>query len=60
MRSIFNGSDEFEEFSVCSVMSHFCGMLNYLTFDKIKNSNDEKLMSDLQIEINTMCGGALQ
>lgn len=60
LRSIFNGSDEFEEFSVCNVMSHFCGMLNYLTFDKIKNSNDEKLMSDLQTEINAMCGGVLQ
>jgi hypothetical protein len=60
MRSIFNGSDEFEEFSVCSVMSHFCGMLNYLTFDGMKNLNDEKLMEILQREINLMCGGTLQ
>jgi hypothetical protein len=60
MRSIFNGSDEFEEFSVCSVMSHFCGMLNYLTFDSMKNLNDEKLMEILQREINLMCGGTLQ
>ena len=60
LRSIFNDSDDFEEFSVCSVMSHFCGMLNYLTFEAIKNSSDEKLMSELQREINLMCGGALQ
>ena len=60
LRSIFNDSEDFEEFSICSVMSHFCGMLNYLTFDAIKNSTDEKLMSELQREINLMCGGALQ
>lgn len=60
MRSVFEGSDEFEEFSVCSVMSHFCTQLHYLTFDKMKNSNDEKLMAELQKEINLMCGGALQ
>ena len=60
LRSIFNDSDDFEEFSVCSVMSHFCGMLHYLTFEAIKNSSDEKLMSELQREINLMCGGALQ
>lgn len=60
MRSIFEGSDEFEEFSVCSVMSHFCGMLQYLTFNSLKNSTDEKLMAELQREINFMCGGALQ
>ena len=60
LRSIFNDSDDFEEFSVCSVMSHFCGMLNYLTFETIKNSSDEKLMFELQREINLMCGGALQ
>lgn len=60
MRSIFNGSDEFEEFSVCDVMSHFCGMLQYLDFDGMKKLNDEKLMAELQREINAMCGGALQ
>lgn len=60
MRSIFNGSDEFEEFSVCDVMSHFCGMLQYLDFDGMKKLNDEKLMAELQKEINFMCGGALQ
>ncbi len=60
MRSIFNGSDEFEEFSVCSVISHFCGMLHYMDFDKMKKLNDEKLMAELQSEINLMCGGALQ
>ena len=60
MRSIFNGSDDFEEFSVCSVMSHFCGMLQYLDFDKMKKLNDEKLMAELQREINSLCGGALQ
>ncbi len=60
LRSIFNDSEDFEEFSICSVMSHFCGMLNYLTFDTIKNSTDEKLLSELQREINLMCGGALQ
>ena len=60
MRNIFNGSDEFEEFSVCDVMSHFCGMLQYLDFDGMKKLNDEKLMAELQREINAMCGGALQ
>jgi hypothetical protein len=60
LRSIFNGSDEFEEFSVCDVMSHFCGMLQYLDFDGMKKLNDEKLMTELQREINAMCGGALQ
>lgn len=60
MRSIFNGSDEFEEFSVCDVMSHFCGMLQYLDFDGMKKLNDEKLMAELQREIHAMCGGALQ
>ena len=60
MRSIFEGSDEFEEFSVCSVMSHFCGMMHYLNFNSLKNSTDEKLMAELQREINLMCGGALQ
>ena len=60
MRSIFEGSDDFEEFSVCSVMSHFCGMLQYLNFNSLKNSTDEKLMAELQREINMMCGGALQ
>ena len=60
MRSIFNGSQEFEEFSVCDVMSHFCGMLQYLDFDGMKKLNDEKLMAELQREINAMCGGALQ
>ena len=60
MRSVFNGSDEFEEFSVCDVMSHFCGMLQYLDFDGMKKLNDEKLMAELQREINAMCGGALQ
>lgn len=54
MRSIFNGSDEFEEFSVCDVMSHFCGMLQYLDFDGMKKLNDEKLMAELQREINAM------
>ena len=60
MRSIFNGSDDFEEFSICSVMSHFCGLLHYLDFDKMKNLSDEKLMAELQREINLTCGGALQ
>lgn len=60
MRSIFNGSDEFEEFSVCDIMSHFCGMLQDLDFDGMKKLNDEKLMTELQREINAMCGGALQ
>ena len=60
MRSIFNGSDEFEEFSVCDVMCHFCGMLQFLDFDGMKKLNDEKLMAELQREINAMCGGALQ
>ncbi|MDY4083232.1 MAG: hypothetical protein SOY25_03105 [Eubacteriales bacterium] len=60
MRSIFNGSDDFEEFSVCDVMSHFCGMLQYLDFEGMKKLNDEKLMAELQREINAMCGGALQ
>lgn len=60
LRSIFNGSDEFEEFSVCSVMSHFCMMLNFLTFDSMKNLSDEKLMTELQREINLLCGGSLQ
>lgn len=60
LRSIFNGSDEFEEFSVCSVMSHFCGMLSFLSFDTMKNLTDEKLMLELQREINLMCGGSLQ
>lgn len=59
LRSIFNGSDEFEEFSVCNVMEHFF-RLGSLTFDKIKNSTDEKLMEDLQKEINSLCGGALR
>ena len=59
LRSIFTGSDEFEEFSVCSVMEHFF-RLGSLTFDKIKNSTDEKLMEDLQKEINSMCGGTVQ
>lgn len=60
MRSIFEGSDEFEEFSVCSVMSHFCRMCNYLSFDALKNLSDEKLMATLQNEINSTCGDALQ
>lgn len=41
-------------------MSHFCGMLQYLDFDGMKKLNDEKLMAELQREINAMCGGALQ
>ena len=59
IRSIFNGSDEFEEFSVCSVMSYFFGM-SKLTFDNLQKMTDEKLMAELQKEVNDMCGGALQ
>ena len=60
MRSLFNGSDEFEEFSVCAVMSHFCGMLQFLDFDKMVSLTDENLLAEIQKEINVMCGGALQ
>ena len=60
IRSLFNGSDEFEEFSVCAVMSHFCGMLQFLDFDKMVSLTDEKLLAEIQKEINVMCGGALQ
>ncbi len=60
IRSLFNGSDEFEEFSVCAVMCHFCGMLQFLDFDKMVSLTDEKLLAELQREINAMCGGALQ
>jgi hypothetical protein len=35
-------------------------MLQYLDFDGMKKLNDEKLMAELQREINAMCGGALQ
>ena len=57
IRNIFNGSDEFEEFSVCAVMSHFCGMLQYIDFNGLKQMNDEKLLAELQREVNVMCGG---
>ena len=60
IRSLFNGSDEFEEFSVCAVMCHFCGMLQFLDFDKMVSLTDEKLLAEIQKEINVMCGGALQ
>ena len=60
IRSLFNGSDEFEEFSVCAVMSHFCGMLQFLDFDKMVSLTDENLLAEIQKEINVMCGGALQ
>lgn len=60
IRSLFNGSDEFEEFSVCAVMCHFCGMLQFLDFDKMVSLTDEKLLAEIQREINVMCGGALQ
>ena len=60
IRSLFNGSDEFDEFSVCAVMSHFCGMLQFLDFDKMVSLTDENLLAEIQKEINVMCGGALQ
>ena len=60
IRSLFNGSDEFEEFSVCAVMCHFCGMLQFLDFDKMVSLTDEKLLAEIQKGINVMCGGALQ
>lgn len=60
IRSLFNGSDEFEEFSVCAVMCHFCGMLQFLDYDKMVSLTDEKLLAEIQKEINVMCGGALQ
>ena len=60
IRSLFNDSDEFEEFSVCAVMCHFCGMLQFLDFDKMVSLTDEKLLAEIQREINVMCGGALQ
>lgn len=59
IRKVFEGSNEFEEFSVCSVMSHFCRMLNFLSLDKLKSLNDEELLAELQKEINLSCGGAL-
>ena len=35
-------------------------MLQFLDFDKMVSLTDEKLLAEIQKEINVMCGGALQ
>ena len=58
LTALFNGSSDFDEFSVCHVMHHFCTQLHYLDVDDLQQKSDESLLADLQKEINRLFGGA--
>ena len=56
VRNVFN-SDHYDEYSVCNVMHYFFGTLQYLDVDDLRNLSDEKLLLELQREINTLYEG---